>query len=264
MCCLLSFNFRLEGATEIFLNKEERENLEFFLRGLTIDLGGEGIIFIEGKPLSLISIPYMPYPCGFFKTENPFFAMRTKFLKGYKVWLSIQKHSKEARIVAFKLPDDSCIEGVIVANLAEITKVLDANQEIFFGRLGRKITAEDVVEMIYSSKDLLLRDTLGHEDLLGILLGFGTKNSIAFVQKPPLKLFEKLDQAKKKSFLYFTAGGVAAFPLPTYMFFDEKETNERFSHFYQKAAEMQQIYYHEDLVDFILKKAFPDIYFTEG
>lgn len=69
---------------------------------------------------------------------------------------------------------------IILINKHQLRRVFERNQSLFKEVLGEAITSEKLIEEMASDRNTLRESLKGDERLLGILLGYGRKNSKAF------------------------------------------------------------------------------------
>lgn len=168
------------------LSLNERFYLRVFFRSLIYENHGGHTLFFQ-KPISLLSfiseIPRTHAPYRFNSYKNMLIA------RGWKVWNQFQslfEHSNfifmEEKVQYEYSGSRNDVVNVYFIRKPALLKVIVDNKEIFEQILGENFSPEKLIEAI-ERKEPLTSLLDNNEGLLGILLGYGTKSSMAYESK---------------------------------------------------------------------------------
>lgn len=199
----------MEGKSEIQLehlfkhvNAQERGILEEFF-GRLITQYHFGYVLFGNKPMAT---------CGIAKHIDVLYLFSDDALsnqqikKGWNVWKK-QSQALEPDNFILRLAKNPLYPSMSMLVLINKTLVLDCvekNITLFRQALGENINPDEVLFNL-ETKDSILQDALkNHEELFGILLGYGTHNSLMFVKTKPLNRYFSFASASDSSSVRLT------------------------------------------------------------
>lgn len=153
------------------LSPDQKNLLNAFLRA-TVE-SYSGYTLYGDKPIALEG--YAIYPFG--ATFAPFPSAISK-IKGIELWkdLNISLHNKEYFFVIFQ---ESNYCHMVSINRRAFLKVVNENISLFRYVLGPHVTAEKLLTNLIDAGNDFYHVLKNDNALLGILLGYGTQNSIS-------------------------------------------------------------------------------------
>lgn len=163
------------GATENKLSNQEFIALKRFIRTLVED-SEAGYVLFNKKPICIHGYHLRDPFCVFSDTYREAITLR----RGASIWKKINKENSDI-IIHISQKEDPIIRGyvhVLVINIPLFHRVVNDNLSLFQYILGPSITSQKLLNaLVYENEPfhaLLKYDKV----LIGILLGFGTQNSL--------------------------------------------------------------------------------------
>lgn len=255
-----------ENTLQVF-SESEKESIEYLFdylfkfESFTYTLFGE-------KPISFEEI----YPPTTNNTSIKNYSILLSYTKpinfletSWNLWQSKYSKVKFKNYIFFdkKKTDHSTI---ILINKKAFSKTFEANKITFQLVLGKDLTEEKLLNRIIA-EDFSLKESLNnHEGLLGILLGYGTHNSMLFQEKKDFLNFRNkiispeiikngLPENKKLSPTNKSFGWVNIVqPLSFMAKNDHPETKKLIKKYSKTNSKASQFYKNHKLVDVIISK----------
>lgn len=175
------------NVEKIAFSQNEKENFEFIFNYLfkfetfsyTL-LSDKPISFAELNKAKTDHLNLFGY-AALFSYNKPI-----NFLQ--KKWIYWKNKSEKLNLTNYYLFDKESeyFTTVILINKLAFSKTFKENENLFRIVLGGDITEEKVLSKILSDRYSLKQAVNNHEGLFGILLGFGTNNSLLFHEKQKL------------------------------------------------------------------------------
>lgn len=152
------------------LPPEQRKLLTDFLRETVQSYSG--FTLYGDKPMALEGYAIYPFGASF----TPFPGTISK-VKGIELWkdLNVPSHNKEYLFVIFH---DNNYCHMVSINRRAFLKVVNENISLFRYILGPHLTAENLLQNLIDAGNDFYNVLKDDNTLLGILLGYGTQNSI--------------------------------------------------------------------------------------
>lgn len=203
---ILSFNIFFNSAfaqkvdAEILLSLEESASIDLFLKTLFRETEA-GYVFLNQKPLCI----YGFHVKESFAIDHPTHKHSVALREGARVWRKIQKYLLNDSIIIHTCEkEDQFVPGhrhILIINIPLFHKVVNENLPLFQLVLGPFITSEILLKALVE-QDHPFHSFLNNDKvLIGILLGYGTQNSL-YVSR-----IENLQEASEEvhaPFLYNT------------------------------------------------------------
>lgn len=218
---LVSLTLSVEGASSSLCNlkkipsRELREIENFFRYLVWNEQALFGYTLLGEKPLSVTYFPQKP-PEQLKTIKHPM----VQLPKWLSSWEKYQHLFKMNKFVLFSYKGSLAVE-IYLLNKDLVVKKIQENHNLFKEQLEVDKTPEEILEQLLLSRNFFKEGLNGSQVLFGILLGYGTENSLGFnsynsgTTEPPPKTFE---QSTKINRYYM--------PLPFFAIFSEKETND--------------------------------------
>lgn len=200
--------------------------------------------------------------CILFSYKKPINFLETS----WNIWQSKYSNHKFNNYIFFEKRYLNYIT-IILINKKAFSKTFEMNKEIFQKVLGNDLTEEKLLSRILC-KDLSLNESLNnHQGLLGILLGYGTHNSMLFQEKYELLKFNskfldpginrnKLAEINKKLLgtnrLFCWLNVIQ--PVRFSAEINHSETKELIKKYSKKNTEISSIYKRQNFLNAILSK----------
>ena len=121
-----------------------------------------------------------------------------QFQKGWTAWIKIAHlfHSEKFVIADYIFNDN---RFVLIANLDLVEKVYFENKAIFDQTFEGRMTMKDL-KLCLKERNALFQELMRNDLILGILLGYGTRNAQVFAAQEPMKPFTSVHPV----FYYFS------------------------------------------------------------
>lgn len=184
-------------ATLSSMSKEDYAALDCFFRRMLLQDHFAYVLFGD-KPVAWSD--YSIYDGSYPSIGELIVSLRKPNIQkryGCKVW---EKHKNHFRMKNYLLliqekESNDCV-SIVIINKKNFLKQFSQNSDIFCRILGKEITGEKLLQQI-EKEGILKKETLNNnEELLGILLGFGKKNSWLYQREEKLEI-EKQTQLIK-------------------------------------------------------------------
>ncbi len=195
------------------LSEEDRESLEWLFLGL--HQATCSYVLFGDKPMSICSF-LNSEPCYSYNDEvydfidfsiNKLQLPNLRMAKGWELW---QKHKNSFPSSNFFLlkNDDPGEITLVMINKSAFLKTVQDNIDAFKVVLGNEVNPKILLDLCVNSKNIF-RDVLKyHDDLLGILLGYGKHNALLFsrrhqiagIRKPQMLSLNQKPQVPSKGF----------------------------------------------------------------
>jgi FKBP-type peptidyl-prolyl cis-trans isomerase len=209
----LAIFFFGSAFAETSLNEQEKKSLSVFLRVLTED-SEAGYVLYDSKPICIHGYRVQDS----FSVQSANHRESVALKEGAQVWKGLKKEKSDILIHISQKEDPeipNCIH-VLVINVPLFHRVINENLSLFQYVLGPSITSQDLLNaLIIEGKPfhaLLKYD----KALIGILLGFGTQNSLygsrvenlmenSLIRHPPFLSRDSIHQEFDQEYLPFPA-----------------------------------------------------------
>ncbi len=155
------------------LSKEQRIILESFFQTLFKEFSG--YVLCGKKPMCIEGYPLTNESGALSGVDEKTFIL----LKGAEFWQSLQVYpdNKEYFIVSFDAKEFG-YHHLVCINRRAFLKVVNENLSLFRYVLGPTLTADSLLNELINAKDEFYKVLKNDNVLLGILLGYGTQNSL--------------------------------------------------------------------------------------
>jgi hypothetical protein len=234
------------------LSAEEKTWMDPFFRGVMLQ--NQGIYTLCGsKPMTMVRLEPE-------SGSNPAAANKKKIalenyhlLENWKNWEKVKSKFPLHRFAFFKKldADDPSLDAIYFADLTKVALVLQENYNIFRKETGLDFDVLDE-SLVLEQGSEFWEKVFDHPALLGLLLGYGMKNSFCFQWKyGSSELQEKITNALSFRFSDKPHGGKATFnklSLPIFASFSDGE--DEMIEKYRKEREAIRTTYEEK--DFLL------------
>ncbi|MDX8430232.1 MAG: hypothetical protein SNF33_00245 (plasmid) [Candidatus Algichlamydia australiensis] len=169
------------------VTKRDKQRLEYLFRKLILVDSG-GYTLLGNKPLSL-GVYLTPFSKPFFQSLTP---RNLRIYFAWKTWKKYESCFQNTNFMIWSEPNP-WFEGavlILVANKRNFIKTLDQHLDLFRNTLSKEHLSSKDLFTTGSKGNLLSEELQRHEGLLGIVLGYGERNSWLFYEQ---------DQGKKTS-----------------------------------------------------------------
>ena len=250
------------------LSKEERTWMEDFFKGIMIQ--EDAIYTLCGtKPLTRIIINYYTQEDKKAFVEqmteeqkvNAVWTADYQLAENWEKWMKIRERFPVNRYLLFKKPHpDPKLAMLYFVDILKLAGTLQEYYDLFSRETGIDFDPMEVVlNMEQGSEfwDRVWDKSINNAALIGVLFGYGVKNSFCFQWKGwPSAQFEKIaDSIKPRFCSQDMQGGEATIDrlsIPAFAsFFDEDEVVEKYT---RERDKIKKIYQGQDFLDLTLSK----------
>ncbi len=166
------------------LSNNDKEALEWFFRSL--HQASSSYVLFGNKPMSTCS--FLEITPGYLAKGAPsifFECMRLENLRLYRGWQTWKRYkhlfpSSHYALVENKEPGWITI---VMINKPSFLQTIEENIEEFKRLLGSHITSQKILEDCLQGKPIFQEILNCHDELLGILFGYGKRNALLFARK---------------------------------------------------------------------------------
>lgn len=162
---------------------QERNALEEFFERL-ITQHHFGYVLFGNKPMATCSIAEHIDVLHLFSDDA---LQNQRIQRGWKVWQKKCQFLESDHFVLRLTKNPICpsMNMLVLINRELVLNCIEENITLFRKALGEKINPDEILFDL-ETKDSILQDVLkNHEELFGILLGYGTHNALAYVKTKP-------------------------------------------------------------------------------
>lgn len=186
---------------------EDREILNTFF-GALISSEYFGYVLCGSKPVGVMSLSLNPkIPVRRLNHLFTYMRIKSMLINGWHVWEKYQIKINNSNYILSKTSDNN----LFFLNKKTVLDVVSRNIDIFKEKMHKEVTPEEILNMISSPK--FSQQDFKSQGLLGILLGYGTENSMTYEYKTDLEaqlenpllgneshklVFKALEQLNKK------------------------------------------------------------------
>ncbi|WP_228840682.1 hypothetical protein [Candidatus Protochlamydia phocaeensis] len=161
-------------------------------------------------------------------------------IQGWDIWSKYAKYFPSRNFVFRHVPEYNTL---VLINKKATRKIIEENLDLFQRYAKRNIVVDEVLQEICSpkdkNKDYLIKQ---HITLLGILLGYGRNNALAFTQKSYIQNLKKFDiDNSHQSLNLILNPGFVSIQNGT-----NEEENERIRQIFQQAKQNIKINFQKD------------------
>jgi hypothetical protein len=172
ICILFCSNVEASIIQPQEIPPKDIKSIERFFKYIIFQTTAPFTLFGD-KPITLINFNTEVKPLYFIEASYS-----AVIIKDFKIWKSYE--SKCSKNFAFKEEVEKDSYSIILINKKNCLATIESNLELFHEILDTKLTAEEILDRICNSR-VFSQDVLqSHQGLLGILLGYGKNNSMAF------------------------------------------------------------------------------------
>jgi hypothetical protein len=159
------------------LTGDELRTLEEFLFTMFSESQG-GYVLYGNKPICIEAFPIREEGSIFLAKWMHVLSLKLK--KGAILWkkLNLNKYSHSYILFAYEKPVFGKWVDVVLINKKEALKVIEANLPLFQYVLGPKVTPDTLLAKLTDSNETFQSVLRDDQVLIGILLGYGTQNSL--------------------------------------------------------------------------------------
>jgi hypothetical protein len=180
--CFLFTHFHQEKSLSKKIKKmplEDRLALEAFFRILILQEGGAYVLFGD-KPMAFTGYFYSCEPNFSSKQRYRYYSENQTLSEGWKIWKKYQNTFCSKHFVLECKPLDHNRSEICLIHKPHFKDIAQKHWSFFQSILGEKATPITLITQYESSDAALFHLLKQHHALLGILLGFGTKNAWLF------------------------------------------------------------------------------------
>lgn len=187
-CLSISIQFSLSSSCvskntiyNIEIAIEDREILNTFF-GALISSEYFGYVLCGSKPVGLLSLSLNPqFPIRRLNQLFTYMRIKSILMNGWCVWEKYQSKIYNSNFILLRNNDNN----LFYVNKKTVLDVVGRNIDKFKEKICKDVTPEEILNMICSSK--FSQQDFKSQCLLGILLGYGTENSMAYEYRTNLE-----------------------------------------------------------------------------
>lgn len=238
-------------ATLSSMSKEDYAALDCFFRRMLLQDQFAYVLFGD-KPVALsdYSIYDGSYPS---MGELVVSLCRANIQRKYgcTVWEKYKNHFRMKNYLLLTQEDESnnCV-SIVIINKKNFLRKFNQNSDIFCRILGKEMTGKKLLQQI-EIEGILKKETLNNsEELLGILLGFGKKNSWLYQREQEFEIEKQtqlIQDPVKTSFLFMKFIAFRVDP-------NDPETKELKKKYTKQRKEITKIYRENKFLETTLKR----------
>lgn len=162
------------------INPEDRFYLDFYFRSLLFEDPLAYVIYGD-KPMGFSGF-YKPMISSDYPLQQGCSQRNLILKRGYELHKKYQPLFQSKNFIfVFRETDD--YNEIALVNRRNFIKTVARSSEDFQRVLGAEVSGESILDQFIREKEILVKPLRGNHALLGILLGYGRKNSSTFHRK---------------------------------------------------------------------------------
>jgi hypothetical protein len=251
------------------LSANELSTLETFFRTLLGESQG-GYVLYGNKPICVEGFPIREEGTVFLEKWIHIFS--TKLKKGALLWkkLGLNKYCKDYILFVYEKPVfDKWVDFVLI-NKQEFYRVVQDNLPLFQYVLGPKVTPSELLIKMADSKETFHSVLRDDRVLIGILLGYGTENSLYGSRSENIQdtssapsfgfttLNEEISWLKERQSVSISLGEEKIPSLPRFSYYENRETKLLIDGYKRTQKRISELLKSEHFLEDILSKLFKE------